>query len=1120
MKLLRPVFAALLLSAGLAPAAQGQTTVKKVVLQGFWWDYRNDNFPSQWANYLTELAPRLKELGIDAVWIPPSVKNNGGTNSVGYAPFDAYDLGDKFQKGTTPTRLGSKDELLRLIAVLHANGIEVVQDVVLNHVDGAGTATGAGGLDPDPYSVSANGGFKNFRNACWATPVPEAGDNATAYLSRVGRWPKNYTNFHAHAGHNTTSGDFAVPYFGPDFCYGDDGGTNGFGPSSNAIYNPAQASGYSRTEARRWVLWMKKQTGIDGIRWDAVKNYAYAPQQDWTYNLKYLNGFANGGEAMLSTGEYVGSKSELDSYTTSVNSQNGGTDFATGTFDFGLRGAIYNMVASGGSYNLGLLPGEQQQQRVAYYAASNTYVHRTAPFVNSHDTFRPILSAQGNYTGWNTAQELGAHIEPNDIRLAAAYAVSFAVDGNPHVFLEDLFNIGYQGNRFSHLPTDRTALPVRSDLANIIWCHQHLNFKDGAYLVREQSADHLVIERGGRALIGINDNFNTWQNATVTTSFAPGTVLEDYSGANGSATRTVGAGGSVSISTPPCDGTAGQGRRGYAIWAPVGQAGSTYTPPRAAATTQEWELADDLGDSSCGGLGQGGALPTNSTASRTAGRIFARAGQPVSYVLYPEDNATNTRALEVRLTDAAGATVSSATGTTSIGGTYTPAADSWLTLRVRNTTATQAGQRAYVQATYQAPAGLDTRNPLNAPAPRLARWTANAGTADVADCRNWEDNVLPTPLLDVLIPAAATPQPVVAGGFFFANHLTIETGTSLTVRQGATAQLFGDLTNDGTLAGNGTWLLTGLARTAQVLGGSGPLTFSKLFIQNDSANVVLAAPATVRDSLTLRRGRVAVGDFNLTVPGAVLEGGPTSYVLTRNLPGNSGYLQRIAAPAVPTRYPVGTAGGYAPFTVESGAAGPVGVRTFEGIFANASSGPPYSAAATFVNRTWVVVGVAAPGGPGPATFGWSAADENPSFQRFQAAAYSYQGNTWTLRSGPAVATGTGPYAATLPNIAPGNFYAIGNFGPLATRTTAGPPLLTIFPNPSAGTVTLSSPGSTTQLRLSLKSLLGQELLPATSGTLPDVQARLNAALQGAAAGVYVVSVEAEGRTQHLRLVRE
>lgn len=90
--------------------SRAQTTVKKVVLQAYWWDFWNNNYPNSWANYLTELAPRLRSLGIDAVWIPPTIKNSG-TNSVGYSPFDHYDLGDKFQKNSTTTRFGTKDEL-------------------------------------------------------------------------------------------------------------------------------------------------------------------------------------------------------------------------------------------------------------------------------------------------------------------------------------------------------------------------------------------------------------------------------------------------------------------------------------------------------------------------------------------------------------------------------------------------------------------------------------------------------------------------------------------------------------------------------------------------------------------------------------------------------------------------------------------------------------------------------------------------------------------------------------------------------------------------------------------------------------------------------------------------
>nr|GEZ67865.1 pentatricopeptide repeat-containing protein At2g04860 [Tanacetum cinerariifolium] len=247
-----------------ALTVQAQTTVKRVVLQGFWWDYYNANYPFKWADYLAELAPRLKALGIDAVWIPPTPKNKNATTDVGYSPFDQYDLGDKYQKGATRTRFGSKDEFLRMVAVLHANGIEVVQDVVLNHTDGAGAADGAAGQDPETtYSMSSSSGYKVFRYSSFGTPSAEGGDDGVAYAARQGRWPKNYANFHAHLGHNTTSGDMAAAYFGPDFCYGNDGGNDGYGrprPPPRAAPDLLSAA-QGRPQAKRHRLRCRKYAG-------------------------------------------------------------------------------------------------------------------------------------------------------------------------------------------------------------------------------------------------------------------------------------------------------------------------------------------------------------------------------------------------------------------------------------------------------------------------------------------------------------------------------------------------------------------------------------------------------------------------------------------------------------------------------------------------------------------------------------------------------------------------------------------------------------------------------------------------------------------------------------------
>ena len=150
---------------------------RQVVLQGFWWDYWNENYPNGWSNYLSQLAPRLKSIGVDAIWIPPSIKNSG-TNSVGYAPFDHYDLGDKYQKGSLKTRMGDKDELLRLIAVLNANGIDVIQDIVLNHITAAGSTNGAGGNDPSAMDdgetsglMECLGNFSKYFSISRNTPI-------------------------------------------------------------------------------------------------------------------------------------------------------------------------------------------------------------------------------------------------------------------------------------------------------------------------------------------------------------------------------------------------------------------------------------------------------------------------------------------------------------------------------------------------------------------------------------------------------------------------------------------------------------------------------------------------------------------------------------------------------------------------------------------------------------------------------------------------------------------------------------------------------------------------------------------------------------------------------------
>ncbi len=770
------------------PPAPGGT-VKKVVLQAFWWDYEHDDYPDGWANYLADLAPRFRASGVDAIWIPPSIKNlslDPTIRGVGYAPFDHYDLGDKYQKGATETRLGTKDELLRMIAVMHANGIEVIQDVVPNHVIGAGSENvGLGGIDP----ASAGDMYYNFRYACFGTPIADGVANQTAaeYLSREGRFPKNFANFF-NPDVCTPGDQICEAYFGPDIDYSD----NAHGTSSNAIYNPAQTggtdNGYMRRNVREWMVWYKKQTGFDGVRVDAVKHFDVEACEDFIYNIQQNAGWANGSDAMFAVGEYVGSTGDLDAWYGGVMKRAGVFDFNLRAFDF--TGGLYGMVYGSGGFDMQNLPGAQQTgaNRVEYYPAISTYVHRTVPFVNNHDTYRPNLAANGNVVGWNAGSELSAHITPTEPRLAAAYATIIGMDGNPQIFFEDMFNVFNTGQRFTHDPNNNGQLPINDDIVNLIQAHQKLDFKAGSYavpsslmdatVVSGSKADHLVLERTGVAVIGVTDKYSTVGNnsqdeeMTVTTSFS-NVALYDYSGAHGLSTANVDASGRVTIRTAPVGHTIGGANgHGYSIWAPA-PAGVTfssvadmeaylasYIPQRATSTTQEWEMADDLGDSHCLSLTQGGRIPDLSCDYRVVGKIFVESGKAVTVDLTPTDAAQD---LTMNLFDLAGLDLAVTSGTGPITLNYMPSATGWLTIKVRNTSPANTGQECTVKATYTAPQTVST----NAyPSENTASfWIGRANDGDWNNCSNWEEGMVPGNTDTVIFPDCLTNAPTLPSTF-------------------------------------------------------------------------------------------------------------------------------------------------------------------------------------------------------------------------------------------------------------------------------------------------------------------------------------------------------------------
>ena len=202
-------FAALLL---LAPLARAQDDVNGVMLQAWYWDSPPGE---QWWNKLSRMAPQLREWGFTALWIPPPCKAAGGGYSSGYDLYDFYDLGSKDQRGTIPTKWGTKEELLKFIGVAHANGLDVYADIVVNHRAGGD-----------------QGGYVYDRLV---------GSEAT------GRFTMAPWDFHRGG-----QGDWDMDVAGQR--------------------DLAQGVPYVRDGLYRWIRWFDKQTGVDGYRIDAVKH--------------------------------------------------------------------------------------------------------------------------------------------------------------------------------------------------------------------------------------------------------------------------------------------------------------------------------------------------------------------------------------------------------------------------------------------------------------------------------------------------------------------------------------------------------------------------------------------------------------------------------------------------------------------------------------------------------------------------------------------------------------------------------------------------------------------------------------------------------------------------------
>ncbi len=226
--------------------ARSSTGKSGVMFQGFYWDVPAGG---TWYNTMKSKAAGLANMaggyGIDVMWFPPVSKADNGAYSMGYDPYDYYDLGSYNQKGSTETRFGSQAELKSAIASYKSYGIASMADIVLNHRSGGAS---------EKNGVNGASNWTNF----------------TAVASGKNKW--NWTSFHPNAYEAADSGVFG-----------------GF-PDVN--FNNSPAYGDTKT----WMNWLKSTTNAGFTQWrfDYVKGI-------WPWVVKDMKA-ATGG--VFSVGEY------------------------------------------------------------------------------------------------------------------------------------------------------------------------------------------------------------------------------------------------------------------------------------------------------------------------------------------------------------------------------------------------------------------------------------------------------------------------------------------------------------------------------------------------------------------------------------------------------------------------------------------------------------------------------------------------------------------------------------------------------------------------------------------------------------------------------------------------
>ncbi|MBW7454016.1 alpha-amylase [Paenibacillus sepulcri] len=366
------------------------------MMQFFEWHVESDG--KHW-NRLKELAPKLKERGIDSVWIPPVTKGTS-VNDTGYAVYDLYDLGEFDQKGTVRTKYGTKQELLEAISVCRDHGIAIYLDLVMNHKAGADEKEVFQVIEVDPNDRLKEIS-KPFDIEGWTKfTFPGRGDKYSSF-----KWSFEHFNGTDYDAKANRSGIFRITGENKVWNHNVDDafGNYDYLMFANIDYNHQAV----RNEMISWGRWLANELKCSGYRLDAIKHIDRNFVKEFVEQMKQEH-----GESFYVVGEFW--NSDPGACQEFLEEVNHGLDL----FDVCLHYKLFEASRAKGEFDL---------TKIFENSLVATHPLNAVTFVDNHDS-QPNEALESWVEDW--------------FKQIAYSLVLLRKDGYPCVFYGDYFKIG------------------------------------------------------------------------------------------------------------------------------------------------------------------------------------------------------------------------------------------------------------------------------------------------------------------------------------------------------------------------------------------------------------------------------------------------------------------------------------------------------------------------------------------------------------------------------------------------------------------------------------------------------------------------------------------------------